>query len=717
MEQKTEYFNLFVEREEHFNDLINDVFVSVITKEEVFQYFDYLEQKKFGKQPIGNKKVEIIDPNSYRIYDFSNFITSNPTARKSDYIKEVDKRLNNGGNHKEIFNELGQDVTESFGIRLEKILSNNNNVIESKVGNASISEKSSGNDSISGAKTSKSIVEGTLTGTSGPQGPQGPQGPPGPPGSSGTSGTSGTSVTSGLQGPQGPPGPSGTSGTSGNSGIIPDVTPDNEPYFPNEFTGSIIDNSISPVFNVEKIAEVFANHLKNIEDESGQMVGLFGKWGRGKTYFIKEVCKHLKIDFEKETPNPDSDFLYVQFQAWRYQSTPSIWAYLFETIIGGYLNVKWWNKPFRILCLSIEKKGHWESWIIPLILIIIGFILFFIIPFEAKVNSLLQLIKWAGGIWAFTILVYKVVSFIRFSSKPALKIFDSITSVPSFRNVLGVQAEIQKELVFVIRSWTERLKRTKWDWKRFKWEEINKKRLLLFIDDLDRCSEDRMIEIVDALRVMLDDPAINKHIVVLIAVDDSILREAIEHKYRERRNNILLETLSVEYLDKLLISAIKLPPISQEQRCFFIEKLAHQINSSKQRSGKFIGQITIIPDSDQKDKVDILEQEVQGIPSERKKTIVKQEIVLNIYSLRPFEIDLLKQKISLIKTELTPRQIRILTFRYLLARNLWCKLFEGIEFKYSETFDYILNQSFDEPTIAFKVDEGLKEIVQMVVAY
>ncbi|MFY9151778.1 MAG: P-loop NTPase fold protein [Prolixibacteraceae bacterium] len=653
MEPKTEYFNLLVEREEHFNDMFKDVFVSVITKEEVFQYFDYLAQKKLGKQPIGSKKVEIIDPDSYRIYDFSNFTTSNPAAVKSDYINAVDERLKNGGNHKEIFNELGKDVTESFGIRLEEILSNNE---------------------ITKTTKTKIIAAGTYDEETG-------------------------------------------SAKIFTEDQITDLTKQIQQYFPSEFSGRIIDNSINPAFNVEQIAEVFGNLLKGIKHESGQMVGVFGKWGRGKTYFVEEVCKQLKINFKEVSSSKDSEFVFIKFQAWKYQNAPAVWAYLYDTISKSFFQGNWFIQKRQSLLLSIKRQGWFDAIILPLFVLIFGILWYWFIDKPSLFGKAIQL---AGGLIPLTYLTYRLIMFYRFSKKPFKSIIQTLTKTPSFEHILGTQAEIQKEIVFLLRAWENGLKERKNKWYNFLVKSRPEKRILLFIDDLDRCSEKQMIEIIDNLRVILDDQALNKKLIILVAVDESKLEKAIEFKYTNPINtkptdNKLIDTLTSEYLDKLFISAIKLPPISPDERSVFVENLAEQINQENPLYDSM--QKSSVNKVEDKDKYENLEKELGELTTEKVEEIINEEIEVMSLFLQQNEVAMLKLKVSNISKELTPRQIRILIYRYLLARNLWRKLYEENSFEIETTIDVIIALSHNEPTNEQDIPDGLQEIVQMVVAY
>ena len=667
MEASKEYFNLYVEYEniaDKGEDIFDTVAYTVLTKNEINHYVDWIMQKSWGEQTIGERKLKVVPANKIKIFDLSKVPHKDEVYKREELLEIVSLSPYDEIPLIEQLKKYGEDVTkkllgEDLQIFLDQLEFERQ--IEQRGINAETDE------------TGSLISEGKMK----------------------------------------------RQAKSGSS-IKADLTGKSSPFFPKEFEEGILDSAVDPAFKVEKIAAVFANHLKNLKHENGQMIGVFGQWGRGKSYFVKQVYEQLEKVSDEGSP-----FVNIKFQAWKYQSTPSIWAYLFETFIKEYLDVDcWWNRMRRTAHLSVVRKGKWETWGKPLLVLLIGILWFLLIPFLLKFipfftseklpgtfEEVSTTIKWLGGAGAISFVLARINSLIKFANKPALRLFNSLSKVPSFRHVLGIQEEIHKELVFLIKAWNKYL---------------DGKRLLLFIDDLDRCSHHSLIEIVDSLRVMLDDEEINKHVLVLMALDEDKLQRVIHTKYENLfKEDDELETIAIEYLDKLFISAIKLYPISDDERAEYIKKIADQINPEE----------TGMP----KEKTSVNEKETKSIadehveteslePNENKEEVgtekpvgkEDQSEVETFQNLNESEINTLSEKIKRTNKELTPRQIRIVVYRYLLARNLWLAMAKELEFKTDDVLDVILQLSDyrkEDKANDTKINPLLFSIVRMVVAY
>ena len=492
--------------------------------------------------------------------------------------------------------------------------------------------------------------------------------------------------------------------SNGGSSAEGNLTDKVSPSYPKEYHAGIVDNSIPPAFRVEKIAAVFASHVKNLKDESGQMVGVFGQWGRGKSFFAKEVFKIF--DEDKLTT-----FQTIKFQAWRYQQTPSIWAYLFETFIEEYLNVGRLKKAFRHFNLTVARQGHWKTWVWPVLGIIVSLFAFTYTSKLVDDSERQIIIKILGAVGTLTISFRQGKAIMEKIKKPATTIFNSFSKAPSFKSVLGVQAEIEKELKHLLNVWSKFLE---------------KKRILLFVDDLDRCNEEQIIDIIDSLRVILDDDEIKTKVLILVALDEEKLKRAIIQKYKGLfTETVKLNEIVSEYMDKLFISAIKLFPITLDDRSEFVRKLASQINGKETEVDEMQQMTTPTQTSEvteSEEETESKKEEPQQIqtPTPTPKPTPTSEIKQSEENLDDKEIKIINNKIETITTDITPRQIRILIYRYLLARNLWLIFYQGIDWKVEEAISEIMRFSGlnnQDPKAATTVNGGLSKIARMVVAY
>lgn len=63
--------------------------------------------------------------------------------------------------------------------------------------------------------------------------------------------------------------------------------------------------------------------------------------------------------------------------------------------------------------------------------------------------------------------------------------------------------------------------------------KVNKSRVILYIDDIDRCNSHKLISIIESLRTILENPEIQERLVVICSVDESKLMKAYEMEFKE----------------------------------------------------------------------------------------------------------------------------------------------------------------------------------------
>ncbi|MGE5340757.1 MAG: P-loop NTPase fold protein [Candidatus Omnitrophota bacterium] len=505
-------------------------------------------------------------------------------------------------------------------------------------------------------------------------------------------------------------------------------------------TFNVNDRNHDPVIGVEELAQELAEILSNKEGDDATMVGLFGRWGRGKTFLMEQIWEQLNPDNkikDKEDKNngKEIEFERVDFHAWKFQETPASWAYLYQSFSDEYFKKpkkdwkyylwKWVPAKFRnfykifllnktangctpivlfglsilsALSLAISDKSLVSVLLLAIFDKSLEFKIFFI-PFDFYISFFTTLPGLA--------LIPKAI---RSHSKSAIDLFNKYTKKKNYHQLLGFQKEIQDALKILLKVWIPE-------------KNIQNKRILLFVDDLDRCGEERLIQVIDSLRVLLEEKEISKRVIALVAVDERILAHAINYKYQkiiskdERLEQVDIPSLTHEYLDKLFLLGVKLNPLNNEEK----EEILHSITKNSIAPDKSIPSHSAINTGDE--EIESLkkhekeepkpDEHISEIPLTEKsfkirlnlfnnkeikkykpisikwknykepidyQTLIKcfdsQEIPEEVLKKFVFEPELNKDERNQISDLLhllenaTPRSIRILYYQYILAKRL-----------------------------------------------
>jgi uncharacterized protein YjbI with pentapeptide repeats len=90
---------------------------------------------------------------------------------------------------------------------------------------------------------------------------------------------------------------------------------------------------------------------------------------------------------------------------------------------------------------------------------------------------------------------------------------------------------------------------------------FNNKRVVIFIDDLDRCSPEKAIEVLEAIKLFLDV----KGCIFVLGIDRRVISRGIELKYKELNENNTDKFISGNnYLEKIIQLDFFLPKISED---------------------------------------------------------------------------------------------------------------------------------------------------------
>ena len=99
--------------------------------------------------------------------------------------------------------------------------------------------------------------------------------------------------------------------------------------------------------------------------------------------------------------------------------------------------------------------------------------------------------------------------------------------------------------------------------QRVKQQENESKRLVLFIDDLDRCMPDEVLKLLEALKLYLNIEGC----VYFLGVDRDTLEQSIKHRYKD------VQIRGVDYLDKIVQLPFTVPLIEPQLMGSFVDSL------------------------------------------------------------------------------------------------------------------------------------------------
>lgn len=260
----------------------------------------------------------------------------------------------------------------------------------------------------------------------------------------------------------------------------------------------------------------------NLEFENGSYnIALYSEYGSGKSYFLNSLKEFISDEKLRTSENFDLDtnFKIIEINAWK----------------DDFLNDPILSIGFA-LKKEIEEDGSSEV----------------IEKFDNFLNKTISmkkgfpmLLKWtASGIaevFGLKGIFDHIVDDIKEAQpKDYLNTIDSITNYSDYKNCLE---KIKKDLEEYIKK-------------------FGAKKLLIIVDELDRCRPDYSVEFLEAINHIFDV----KGMVFLFAIDKNALKSAMTTVYGTEMN-------FDNYIKKFIHTNFSLNKLSKEDNKYFMEKL------------------------------------------------------------------------------------------------------------------------------------------------
>jgi hypothetical protein len=88
-------------------------------------------------------------------------------------------------------------------------------------------------------------------------------------------------------------------------------------------------------------------------------------------------------------------------------------------------------------------------------------------------------------------------------------------------------------------------------------------KIILFVDDLDRCLEGRSVKVLEAIQLLLN--TVGAPVLVFLAIDTRVIAASIENQFNKSLDIHDAEISGQEYLDKIIQLPFCIPEVSSEK--------------------------------------------------------------------------------------------------------------------------------------------------------
>ncbi|MBO0409430.1 TIGR02646 family protein [Enterococcus hulanensis] len=253
-------------------------------------------------------------------------------------------------------------------------------------------------------------------------------------------------------------------------------------------------------------AKVLSDSITEMKSDEPVVVGIFGEWGEGKSSFMNLI--ETNLDFNDKVKC-------IRFNASEYDDKESIWYSLLNSILNKYGDKATNRIRYYVCSISDNKQIKDIVKRIPLLLLFC-LILYFV---KTKVIDNYASFSLIENIMFFIASIIPITNFILpksiklYMSSFKNEFFNSIT-YPDYTEKLGDREFIKKQLEIV--------------------KKVSKdNKIVVFIDELDRCSEKTISSFFKAIEVFLPI----KGFIYVVGINPNVVYPAVA-----KANSFLYET-------------------------------------------------------------------------------------------------------------------------------------------------------------------------------
>lgn len=302
-----------------------------------------------------------------------------------------------------------------------------------------------------------------------------------------------------------------------------------------------------------------------------------GGWGTGKTSAMRWMEEHLRElgSGEHDTLKIDSCWFYP----WKYQSADDVWKGLIAEVIVASIDFE------RVDAAKVIMAAR-------------------------------QFGRFLGGSFVRVLSAMKVKGKITPELEAEFNVKEALSGIIE---EYGKHVTPQEAYYNVFEKSLE-------EWIRETYKE-GKSRMVVFIDDLDRCLPAIALQVLEAIKLYLNIP----NLVVIVGVDRQVIDAVVVKHYRDNLGDAVEELgpKARQYLDKMFQVEIPISPQDRQVKKFIDHQLEATLlwhRLSKEHQGIFSGIINEIADINPRNVLRSLNAAIVGAGSSEDELLVAQNV-------------------------------------------------------------------------------------------
>lgn len=291
-----------------------------------------------------------------------------------------------------------------------------------------------------------------------------------------------------------------------------------------------LENKEEDALGFSPYVDALVAFLRSQHTQPPLAIGINAPWGRGKTSFMKMLESELK----KESGS--IKFATNWFNPWKYSNDEQVWAAFVGVITKSVRRALngWQQFKFEIGRFWNNIQNQLFAFFVRFVAFAAMLIMFLIVALDSDMHQFAyefvknewgedalaalknawvgDFIPWLGGILLVHLFYMKVIRQYNISLIDYLK-------KTNFRDKIGTLSQFEKEMEMLNKAMPE----------------MSKFKVVIFVDDLDRCKPKVLWEVIEALQLL----AVSQRCVFILGMDLKIVANTIKENYETLSQKVI----------------------------------------------------------------------------------------------------------------------------------------------------------------------------------